>query len=503
MITDLTARPETDHAPSGAGTFVSLRPAPPKTLEEALELLDVEFARRLQAEELLKETEARFRTFSERAGKFLWISDPDTGELVYVSPGHEEIWARKREGSYGTAEQWARSLLPSEPRTVTLGDPVSRDQLYQVAGDDGSVRWIRDRMFPIRDAAGNVQRILGIAEDITDTKQMHEIFTQSTARAKALIAIVPDMVFRVRRDGTILEFHPGKENPVALQSETLTGNNIKELLPATLATQAMEFVGELLHSREVRTASYQYPLTSELRDFEVRGIFCADDEALVLLRDVTERKRMEREIVEASHREQQRIGEDLHDGLGQHLTGITFLTKALERKLTTKLPEEAKEAAEIGRLVMQALAQTRNLARGLFPAELERNGLAAALTELTASVQKTCGVRCSLKTTEKISINDNVLATHVFRIAQEAINNSIKHSKAKNIEVTLDVNGDKLHLTVSDDGVGFSPEAKLDGLGMRIMQFRARRIGGELRVAPGPAGGTSVTCSFRNKYESN
>ena len=230
---------------------------------------------------------------------------------------------------------------------------------------------------------------------------------------------------------------------------------------------------------------------------------CAEDEALVIVRDVTERKRMEHEIVEVSHREQQRIGEDLHDGLGQHLTGITFLTRALERKLTTKSPEEAKEAAEIGRLVMQALAQTRNLARGLFPAELERNGLTAALIELTDSVQKTCGVRCTLRAAEKISINDNVLATHVFRIAQEAMNNSIKHSRAKNIEVTLDVNGDQLQLRVTDDGTGFSPEAKFNGLGLRIMQFRARRIGGELQVAAGDQGGTSVTCSFRNQYESN
>lgn len=502
MIDETTVPPEVSvSAPVSAPASAPL--PPPATLVEALERLDVETARRVQAEERLHENEERFRNLSGRVGKFLWISDPQTNELIFVSPGYEEVWARKREDTYRSPEQWASSFKRSGPRTTVITDSTERDQTYQVAGPDGSLRWIRDRMFPIRDAAGAVQRILGIAEDITDTKVMHDSLAQSAARTKALVAIVPDLLVRLRKDGTILELHPGAGNPLGLKVNDLMGRSIKQLLPAPLATQAMQQLGQAIRTREVQTFTCQYLLPNELRDFEARGVSCADDEALVIVRDVTERKRMEHEIVEVSHREQQRIGEDLHDGLGQHLTGITFLTRALERKLTTKSPEEAKEAAEIGRLVMQALAQTRNLARGLFPAELERNGLTAALVELTDSVQKTCGVHCTLRAAEKISINDNVLATHVFRIAQEAMNNSIKHSKAKNIEVTLEVNGEQLQLRVTDDGTGFSPEAKLNGLGLRIMQFRARRIGGELQVAAGDKGGTSVTCSFRNQYESN
>jgi signal transduction histidine kinase len=503
MIDDIAVTPElSGRTPASAAPSAPL--PPPATLVEALERLDVETARRIQAEERLHENEERFRNLSGRVGKFLWISDPQTNELIFVSPGYEEVWARKREDFYRSPEQWANSFKRGGgPRTTVLTDATERDQTYQVAGPDGSLRWIRDRMFPIRDAAGQVQRILGIAEDVTDTKTMHDSLAQVSARTRALLAIVPDLLVRLRKDGTILELHAGAGNPLRLNVNELIGRSIKQLLPAPLATQAMQQLSQAIRTREVQTFTCQYLLPNELRDFEARGVSCADDEALVIVRDVTERKRMEQEIVEVSHREQQRIGEDLHDGLGQHLTGITFLTRALERKLATKLPEEAKEAAEIGRLVMQALAQTRNLARGLFPAELERNGLTAALVELTESVQKTCGVHCALRVSEKISIHDNVLATHVFRIAQEAMNNSIKHSRAKNIEVTLDVNGDQLRLRVTDDGTGFSPEAKLGGLGLRIMQFRARRIGGELQVAPGDKGGTSVTCSFRNQYESN
>jgi two-component system CheB/CheR fusion protein len=108
-----------------------------------------------------------------------------------------------------------------------------------------------------------------------------------------------------------------------------------------------------------------------------------------------------------------------------------------------------------------------------------------------------------LRANEKIAVHDNVLATHVFRIAQEAINNSVKHGQAKNIKVVLDLQGDKLELTVTDDGAGFSPELKMEGLGLRIMNYRARRIGGELQVTQTDRGGTRVSCIFRNNYESN
>jgi PAS domain S-box-containing protein len=474
----------------------------PESLSEALDLLEVESARRIRAEEALRDSEERFRQLSERAGKFLWISDPETNELVYVSPGFEEVWARTREGSYSSPEQWANSFKRPN-RNITPGDvSAAHDHIYQVAGPDGSVRWIRDRMFSIRDATGNI-RTLGIAEDVTDAKQLHDTVARNTAQTRSLLAIIPDLLFRVRKDGIIIEFHAGKDSQLVLPEANLVGKNLKHLLSTQLATQAMQHIAAALRTREVQTFTCEYLLPDEVRDFEARGIACADDEVIVLVRDITERKRLEREIVEATSREQQRIGQDLHDSLGQHLTGITFLTKVLERRLSTKSPEEAQEAAEIGRLVIQALAQTRNLARGLFPAELERNGLVAAIQELAGTVEQTCSVRCAVHADQAVTVNDNVLATHVFRIAQEAINNSIKHGKAKNIEVTLAPKGDKMELNVTDDGSGFSPAAKIDGLGLRIMHYRARRVGGVLEIAKTDKGGTRVSCLFRSNYESN
>jgi PAS domain S-box-containing protein len=474
----------------------------PATLADALDRLDVEMARRTRAEEALRETEERFRHLSEWTGRFLWISDPETEELLYVSPGYEKVWARTRENSYASPDHWITSF---KRQGLVRGSEreARQEQVYQVAGPDGEARWIRDRMFPIRDAAGNVQRILGIAEDITEAKRTNESLARSTAQTKTLLAILPDMLFRVRRDGTVLEFNAGKDNALLVAEEALVGKNIKQLLPGGLAAEALQHITAALRTRQVQTFGSQFLMPDELRDFEARAMACVEDEVMIIIRDVTERKRMEREIVEATSREQQRIGQDLHDGLGQHLTAITFMTKVLERKLSAKAPEESSDAAEIGRLVIQALAQTRNLARGLFPAQLEQNGLIAALSELTAGVEKSCAVRCVLRAHEAVTLQDNVLATHVFRIAQEAINNSIKHGKPETIEVSLAMNGDKIELRVTDDGGGFSPEAKSDGLGLRIMHYRARRIGGTLQVAATDHGGTRVTCLFRNKYESN
>src|SRR5436190_18825396 len=181
----------------------------PVALAEVMDRLDVETARRVRAEEALREAEERFRQLSERTGKFLWISDPQTDELLYVSPGYEEVWERTREGTYSSPEQWRTSFKRSGRPTITPGDASPEDQIYQVAAPDGTVRWIRDRMFPLRDGSGNVQRVLGIAEDVTDIKVLHDTVAKNSSRMRALVAVMLDLLFRIRKDGMILEFPAG------------------------------------------------------------------------------------------------------------------------------------------------------------------------------------------------------------------------------------------------------------------------------------------------------
>lgn len=209
--------------------------------------------------------------------------------------------------------------------------------------------------------------------------------------------------------------------------------------------------------------------------------------------DITERKRLEREIIDVSEGEQKRIGQELHDGLGQHLTGIAFLSKVLEQKLSIRNLPESKDAADIVGLVNQAVSRTRALARGLFPVELEANGLMSALEQLAANVRNLYGIACEFRCADPVLVYDNVVAINLYRIAQEAVNNAVKHSRAGGILIELSSGPEGTRLSVADDGAGFERPEEGCGMGLHIMEYRARLIGSKLEIRRRPEGGTAVT----------
>ncbi|HMJ89104.1 MAG TPA: response regulator, partial [Candidatus Acidoferrum sp.] len=208
-----------------------------------------------------------------------------------------------------------------------------------------------------------------------------------------------------------------------------------------------------------------------------------------------ERLRLERQILEIGDRERRRIGQDLHDGLGQHLAGIELMTEALEQKLATKNKTEATRAANIARHVREAIRQTRSLARGLSPVEPDRHGLMSSLQELAANASEMFRVTCRFTCTGHVHIENNVAATHLFRIAQEAVSNAIKHGHAREIQVALSDAPDAVQLTITDNGGGLAePPPESNGMGLRIMRYRTSVIGGELSVERHERGGTVVRC---------
>src|SRR5438093_508096 len=199
---------------------------------------------------------------------------------------------------------------------------------------------------------------------------------------RTLLGIVPDWLFIVAGDGLILECQGPSDSEFPTAARNFTGKRLIELLPAQLAQQARYYLEKTLRTGQGQTFTAQFLLRGRECQFQVRVAVCAPGQVIALVREATERHLREKEILEISNREQARIGQDLHDGLGQHLTGITFLTRALESKLAGRGVAEAAEVGEIGKLVLQALSQTRNLARGLFPVEVESQGLLQALKEL-------------------------------------------------------------------------------------------------------------------------
>jgi two-component system CheB/CheR fusion protein len=221
-----------------------------------------------------------------------------------------------------------------------------------------------------------------------------------------------------------------------------------------------------------------------------------DAQYVMSIRDVSERLNLEREILAVGEQERQRIGHDLHDGLGQELTGASMMLTALAERIGQPGAVQAADVEEVARLVRECIEQSRELAKGLCPVDLEDEGLVAALRMLAERVSRLPGVVCRVDAGTDVRA-DPVTALNLFRIAQEAINNAIRHGSATHIDVSLTESGSAVSLVIADDGTGIATEpAKATGLGLRIMNYRAKMLRGSLSVHRGDTCGTVVTCSF-------
>jgi two-component system, LuxR family, sensor kinase FixL len=232
-----------------------------------------------------------------------------------------------------------------------------------------------------------------------------------------------------------------------------------------------------------------------LRHVEFVGTLMGD-RLLIAANDITERERLEQQILEISEEERERIGQDLHDGLCQVLSGIKFRATLLEQKLDSKHLGEAREAGVIEDLLNTAIQQARNMARGLHPVALEAQGLMSALEELTASVSEVFGIDCRCRCEHTVLVHDHVVAMHLYRIAQEAINNAIRHGHAKLIAVRLARPAGRLCLEVQDNGGGFPSRVRKGGMGLHLMHYRARALRATLEISS-DSRGTRVTCRLR------
>ncbi len=218
---------------------------------------------------------------------------------------------------------------------------------------------------------------------------------------------------------------------------------------------------------------------------------------LAVLNDVTERKQLEREIIEIANREQQRIGSDLHDGLGQDLTGIALMLKGVVSQLRKEGSAAHRDVEEVIGLVNNAIENTRTLARGLSPVASGGGSLGVAIQTLAARISERFGVDvdCHLNFEEPLRVSETAGA-HVYRIVQEALTNVVRHSGATEVSISLDIADGELHLRVDDNGRGFTvtPPDRPEGLGLKIMRYRAQMIGGDLSIEAGN-GGASVHCT--------
>ncbi len=221
-----------------------------------------------------------------------------------------------------------------------------------------------------------------------------------------------------------------------------------------------------------------------------------DEKTAQLRQEIRDRTRLEKELLEIAELEQRRIGHDLHDSLGQHLTATAMAGKVLAKKLASKsVSVDPAAANQVVAMVEEAIELTRNLARTLHPVELGAGGLEDALQTLAASLSKAFALSCRFEHSGSLNVPDKAAATHLYRIAQEATSNAIRHGHARNILIKLATSDESIELSVKDDGTGLLTEdRKKKGMGLRIMSYRADMIGGTFDIQNQPGGGTRAVC---------
>lgn len=324
-------------------------------------------------------------------------------------------------------------------------------------------------------------------------------------RLRAILETAVEGIVTIDQRGIIESVNTATERIFGYSARELTGQKIGILMSSPHREAHDSYLANYLRTGQAKIIGTGQEVTGRRKDGSSFPMDLAVSEVKLargrmftgFIRDITERKRLEKEILEISDREQRSIGQDLHDGLCQHLAGIELMSQVLAQKIAVKSKAQAKQVNDIARHVRDAISHTRALARGLSPVTIESEGLTSALNELATNTEKIFRVQCRCDCNESVEIHDHAAATHLFRIAQEAVSNAIKHGKARRVVISLRKVRSSVVLSVGDDGKGFPSHAKKSkGMGLRIMQSRAGMIGGTIAIERNSGGGVNVTCAM-------
>ena len=481
---------------------------------------------RKQAEEMLK-TQRYYLARAQEIGSIgTWDMDIEKNELIWTDETYRIFGIAI--GTELTYESFLNCVHPDDREYVDSqfgaalkGSPYDIEHRIVV---DGNVKWVREKAEIEFNEKGNGIRGTGFTQDITEHKQAQE----RIANLAKFPSENPNPVLRVSSDGTII-YTNAASFPVLKTWGCKVGERIPEdcckrvdevfrtgkicnfefnchnelILSMTLSpvidggyaniygldiTRRKQIEQELINLNE--------ELEQRVADRTVRLVEAHKQ----LLEDVEERKRLEKEIIGVSEREKRLVGQELHDSVGQQLVGAGFVAQVLSNDLLDKLPEKAIKASEMVELIKVALEQTRGIARGLHPVDLDSGNLMTALAELADDTRRLFNVSCTFKCNESIKIDDVEMAGNLYRIAQESITNAVKHGMASEINMSFVSSSNYAALIVEDNGCGISEDIdRSKGIGLRIMKYRAEMIGGRLDIRGGCENGTVVTCRFSVK----
>jgi PAS domain S-box-containing protein len=458
-----------------------------------------------------RSVEARYRALVEQipAVVFMAYLDKGIGE-AYVSPQIEAALGFSQHEWLEDPVRWYEQIYPDDKQRWSTeaaemflsGKPLK--SAYRVLARDGRVLWFHCEAEMIRKADGRPWFIHGVGVDITELKQAEEALQEERNVLSAILDIVGALIVVLDPCGRIVRFNRTCEQTTGYSFAEVSGKCVWDLF---LAPEEVDTFKAILAEPNSEQLSQDYQSNWLTRDGSSRlinwsstilaGKNGATSHVIVTGIDVTERQRLEKAILEVSAREQRRIGEDLHDGLGQHLTGIAFMSKVLESKLHEKSLPESCDAEKIVKLVNEAINKTRELSRGLLPVVSDAHGLMSALTRYAEEMQDLFQITCRFECAEPVLLYDVNAATHLYHIAREAVNNAIKHGNPSHVVIGLFAKNGEGTLSVQDDGGGISEiSSNHAGMGLNIMNYRANMVGGSLDIRRNFTGGTSVVCLF-------
>ncbi|HMN44016.1 MAG TPA: PAS domain S-box protein [Povalibacter sp.] len=412
----------------------------------------------------------------------------------FASRGTGGFTAEGMEGRHVT------EYLPEHVRERALGAmhrclATGNDDAYcGEAETDGEMRYYDVRISALRSDDALIGLTLNATERTEQVKAARAIATQARMIESMLegVAVIDEHgVVGLTNPAFDAMFGYGRDELRGREMNSLAGWPVGQrerwqmLALAGTGSMAVEFDAKRRDGRHFSAAGV-------LSGFEIAG----RNHSLLVVQDVTERKLLERAMLEAANREQYRIGNDLHDGLGQELTGVALMMRGLAGRVATEYPPILPEIEGITRLVNNAIESTRALARGLSPVNLERGGLQDALEGLAMHASELYGVPTVF--THRLGANRTLnaeLANHLYRIAQEAVRNAVRHGQARSIRLHLNTVRAKVKLAITDDGVGM-PAGAMDatGMGLKIMCYRARILGGDVSFEAAEPRGTRVVC---------
>ncbi len=321
-------------------------------------------------------------------------------------------------------------------------------------------------------------------------------------RLTTIVADSEDAIISMTLDGTIVTWNKAAQRIYGFSSEEAIGHSTDIVFPPVSADKMSQFLESVGQGKKV--ANYETLCRRKNGSlFEISLTVSPISDALgqingasVIARDVSERRRLEREVLEISAHERRRISYELHDGLSQHLAGIAFKAKSLQISLVEEETAHTGAAHEIVELVNDAMRQTRQVARNLDPIEIEASGLVTVLEQFCIETGTVFRVNCQFQCKEHPLPLEAQTNLALFRIAQEAIRNALVHGGPEKIEVRLFVENGRLYLTIYDDGKGFDLTKKSSGVGLRLMQYRAHTIDATFQLSSKPGAGTLIQCSL-------